>query len=259
MSIDEIARRAKAFETHLREVKQGCVVDFGWYPYGTMDNFHLLDRTLTGDNRDLLALLGQGPVLDIGGADGELAFFIESLGIPAHVVDHPPTNYNGCRGVKRLRDALNSKVEIFESDIDRTFALGQGEYSFAFFLGILYHLKNPYGVLEALAQRVRHAVISTRVTRFNAARDRVDRGAVVNNVLVDLRRVPAAYLVAPDECNNDATNFWVFSDAGLKRILYRAGWDVLDYATFGNREDSDPATPAGDERAFCLVRSRYFS
>jgi 2-polyprenyl-3-methyl-5-hydroxy-6-metoxy-1,4-benzoquinol methylase len=259
MKIDEIARRAKLFETHLNEVKAGCAVDFPWYPYGTLDNFHILDRTLTGEHRDLIALMGQGPVLDIGAADGELAFFVESLGIPTHVVDFPTTNCNGCRGVRRLREAMSSKIEIFESDIDRTFALGQGQYTFAFFLGILYHLKNPYGVLESLAQRVRHAVISTRVTRYNVASAMVNRRAPVNNTLVDLQRVPAAYLVAPDECNNDATNFWMFSEAGLRRILYRTGWDVLDFATFGNREDSDPATAAGDERAFCLVRSRYFN
>jgi hypothetical protein len=65
-----------------------------------------------------------------------------------------------------------------------------------------------------------------------------------------------AYLVAPQECNNDCTNYWIFSEEGLRRILARTGWDVCDFTTVGNRVDSDPASPEGDERAFCLVKSR---
>ena len=49
----------------------------------------------------------------------------------------------------------------------------------------------------------------------------------------------------------------MFSEAGLRRVLDRAGWDVLDFITLGNTTTSDPATNAGDERAFCLVRSRH--
>ncbi len=147
MKIDEIALRAKAFEASLHDTKRAINADFPWYPYGTLDNFHVLSQFLTEARRDFLQFAGNGPILDIGAADGELAFFMESLGLDVHVVDYPPTNYNGCRGVARLREALDSRVQIFESDIDRTFELGQGNYSFAFLLGILYHLKNPYGVL----------------------------------------------------------------------------------------------------------------
>ena len=50
----------------------------------------------------------------------------------------------------------------------------------------------------------------------------------------------------------------MFSEAGLRRILYRSGWDVLDFMTLGNTTDSDPATNKGDERAFCYLRSRHF-
>lgn len=258
MNIEEVAARAKLFEATLQQKKHALDVDFPWYPYGTLDNFHVLDRILKDERREFLELIGNGPVLDIGAADGDLAFFLESLGLETHVVDFPSTNCNGCRGLKSLRETLGSNVKLFESDIDSTFELGQGEYSFAFFLGILYHLKNPYGVLEALAKRVRHAAISTRVTRHNASPENITPDAMVNNCLVDISSVPAAYLVAPDECNNDATNFWMFTEAGLRRILHRTGWDLIDYATFGNLVSSDPATAAGDERAFFLVRSRYF-
>src|SRR3712207_7658839 len=37
-----------------------------------------------------------------------------------------------------------------------------------------------------------------------------------------------AYLVDTFECNNDATNYWVFTHVGLERILLRCGWIVED-------------------------------
>ena len=45
---------------------------------------------------------------------------------------------------------------------------------------------------------------------------------------------------------------------GLQRILKRTGWEILDFTTFGARFRSDPASPARDERAFCVARSRVF-
>ncbi len=231
--------------------------DFGWYPYGTLDNFYLIDKLLTGGNRDLSALIGGKPVADIGAADGDSAFFLESLGFNSHVIDFPPTNFNGCRGVKLLKQALSSKVEIHEVDLDRHFELPGEDYGLTMFLGILYHLKNPFGVLEQLSKKTHHALISTRVTRFNKASAANDQNGV-NQDRVDLQNVPAAYLVFPNETNNDPTNYWIFTSPGLRRILDRTGWDVLDYMTVGNTMNSDPATPEGDERAFCLVRSRHF-
>ena len=258
MDIKDVALQAKAFGTKLDTFKrQIAPAEFGWYPYGTLDNFYLLSQLLTGRNRHLLELAGDAPIADIGAADGDTAFFVESMGFRAHAVDYPPTNYNGCRGVRLLKERLKSSVTIHEADLDSRFDLPGEQYGLAFFLGILYHLKNPYNALESLARCARHAVLSTRVARYNLA-PRASGQDGVNRSRVDLDSVPVAYLVAPHETNNDPTNFWIFSDAGLKRLLDRTGWDVLDFTTFGNNEASDPATSAGDQRAFCLIRSRHF-
>lgn len=256
MDISEIAKQAMKFMPQLEAKKASLAVDFPWYPGGTLHNFPILDRILTGAHRDLHALIGEGTAVDIGAADGDLAFFLESMGIPMHVVDYPPTNLNGCRALHALKTAFDSKLELLEIDLDSQFRLPQGRYRFAFFLGILYHLKNPFFVLEALAKSAQYAVISTRIASHNVAE--ANRGARgVNSARVQISDVPAAYLVDADECNNDATNFWIFTQAGLRRTLQRSGWDVLDFGTVGAVGQSDPATNGGDERAFCLVRSRY--
>lgn len=258
MPIQEIFTKSRDFKPWLESRKAELnPSDFGWYPYGTLDNFYLVEKLLTGKNRDLASLVGNKPIADIGAADGDSAFFLESLGFDAHVVDFPPTNFNGCRGVRLLKESLGSKVQICEVDLDNHFELPGERYGLALFLGILYHLKNPFGALENLAQRAQYSLISTRIARYNRMKGPPGADGL-NRDQLDLRTIPSAYLVSPNETNNDPTNYWIFSESGLRRILDRTGWDILDFKTFGNITDSDPASAEGDERAFCLVRSRHF-
>jgi tRNA (mo5U34)-methyltransferase len=256
MDIQRLKTSAIEFRDKLHAIKRDHPLEGnGWYPYGTLDNFPLLDALLPRGLRDLGPVLQSGPAVDIGAADGDTAFFMETQGIPMHVVDFPPTNFNGCRGVHRLKALLHSSVEILEVDLDRQFSLPQQRYTLAFFLGILYHLKNPFGALEALSAHAQYAFLSTRVARYNVAARAVGSGGV-NPERLHLRDAPVGYLVDAAECNNDDTNYWIFSEAGLRRLLHRTGWDVLAYRTFGNTSDSDPARNEGDERAFVFMKSR---
>ena len=234
---------ALRFRTRLDQAKAG-IADVPWYPYDSLMNLYPLRDLLTGDRRFLLDLAGGAPVLDLGCGDGALAFFLESLGATVHAVDNAPTNYNGMRGVRALKAALGSRAEIFELDLDARFTLPGAPYGLALFLGTLYHLKNPFQALEAMARQSRHCLLSTRVAR-------VTPGGQVN-----YHDLPMAYLLDDREANADPTNFWIFSEAGLRRILHRSGWDVLAWTTTGDTRASEPASESADERAFCLLRSR---
>jgi tRNA (mo5U34)-methyltransferase len=256
MDAAELLTEASAFDARLDEIKRRLAPrDFGWYPYGSLSNFAHLDRLLTGENRALLDLAKGQMILDIGAADGDTAFFLESLSQRVHVLDYPPTNFNGCRGFRALREALRSDVALTEVDLDSQFTLPDGHFGLAFVLGLLYHLKNPFYFLERLSARAEHIVLSTRVTRFNVADGSQAPAGPVNAARVDLKTIPVAYLVNPHETNNDPTNFWIFTVAGLRRLLKRTGWEILDLITLGATDASDPATAEGDERAFCLARS----
>jgi 2-polyprenyl-3-methyl-5-hydroxy-6-metoxy-1,4-benzoquinol methylase len=261
MDIVTMHGKAMEFERQLAERKRELREPEFWYPYGTLGNFDHFNALLTGENRFLLNLIGNDKtIVDIGCADGELAFFMESLGCKAQVIDYPPTNNNNLRGVKLLKETLLSSVEIHEVDLDSQFSLPERVYNLAFFLGILYHLKNPFYVLEALSKAARHCLISTRIAKFNRSTTGVEETTAKSsqNDRVDLKNIPVAYLLDDLEANNDATNYWIFSDAGLRRILKRTGWEILDYITVGNTTDSDPGSAEGDERAYCLVKSRRF-
>jgi tRNA (mo5U34)-methyltransferase len=246
IDVAELLRLAMEYSAELSEVKRAAEPSpTFWYPYGTLANFYHLDTLLRGSNRFLLDLAEGGPVADVGAADGDLAFFLEQrMGMTMSIIDHAPTNFNSLRGARLLKERLASSVEIHDIDLDQLHQLPRERYGLVFFLGILYHLKNPYYALESFARRARHLVLSTRVARFTP--DKKTR----------LREVPVAYLLHETEANNDSTNYWIFSEAGLHRLFERTGWEVLDIATFGDTTSSDPASQTADERAVCLLRSR---
>lgn len=219
--------------------------EIAWYPYDILANIIHIDAMLSGEHRDLERLTQGSAVADIGAADGDLAFALEHLGgWQVDIVDTAASNMNALRGATALRDHLGSRVQIYDVDLDRQFMLPRECYGLIFLLGILYHLQNPYYVLRELATRSSYCLLSTKVARF-AGPSRTPIG--------DL---PVGYLVAPHETNNDPTNYWVFSPAGVERLVQRTGWTTLERLNVGNTATSDPATPENDERMFMLLRSR---
>jgi 2-polyprenyl-3-methyl-5-hydroxy-6-metoxy-1,4-benzoquinol methylase len=244
IGILEVARRAGRFREHVETVKsQLGPIAFSWYPNDSLASFETFDTILSGKFRGLLDNPGERCVLDIGPADGHVAFFLESLGFRVKAIDHPETSYNRMCGIRQLKEALHSRIEIISEDIDSQFKLPEGEFDLVFFLDVLYHLKNPYYALELLSRHARFCFLSTRVAR----------------VTPEMRNTPLAYLVDADELNRDATNFWTFSEAVLKRLLRRTGWEICNYGTTGDTLKSNSFAAEDDERVFCLLRSRHLT
>jgi len=246
VGVADMRVRAMAFDRELREIKASLHADPSfWYPYGTLANFLHLDKLLRGDHRYLLDLAQGGPIADIGAGDGDIAFFLErEYQATVDIVDHAPTNFNSLRGARLIKEGLSSRVAIHDIDLDAFHSLPRESYGMAFFLGILYHLKNPFHALESLARTSRHLLLSTRIARLSPDKK------------TNLSKLPVAYLLHETEANNDPTNYWIFSEAGLRRIVHRAGWDLLAYDSFGDTRRSDPAAQDADERAYCFLRSR---
>ena len=244
LDISELDRRAQLFEEHINQLKDALAPsDIVWYPYRTLTVFSILDKLLTGPRRHLVDLAGGDPILDLGCGDGALSFFFESLGCKVWAMDNHHANHNHMRGFTELRSALNSSVELEMIDIDSRFTLPDEIFGLALFLGVFYHLKNPLYALETLATHARYCLLSTRIAR------RTPSGTPIKDE-------PLAYLLDPLEANNDATNYWIFSETALRRALDRTGWMVRDFITTGATRGSEPARLDRDERAFCLIESR---
>jgi tRNA (mo5U34)-methyltransferase len=211
-----------------------------WYLYDSFANLFLLEQLRRKAGLSLDELTGGQTILDLGTADGALAFFFESLGHRVHACDYAGTNMNRMEGVRRLASGLESKIEIEDVDLDGSW-IPNGQYGLALFLGTLYHLRNPYGVLEKLAGCSRYCLLSTRVAGWSPDRT------------VELGRAPVAYLVGPDECNRDVTNFWVFSPPGLIRLAERTGWRVLASVRTG-RSPLQPFVRRRGRKAVLITR-----
>ena len=194
---------------------------FEWYRYDSLANWTYIQKLIPELPKDK-------PILDIGAADGDLAFFLESLGYQVTAIDYPPTNHNHMAGIRYLKEALNSNVEILQMDIDTQFTLPKREYGFALILGALYHLKNPMYLLETVSKRAKQAIVSTRITRR------------FPNVSDDLQQVTAAYLLTNTELNEDDSNYWIFTEAGLRQMLKRTNWESGSPANVRRYESKQP-------------------
>lgn len=236
-----LMQKVPDFAKKLEEIKSTSY-DFPWYPYGTLNNLSHLEPLITPKFDELLS--GSKRFADIGAADGDLAFFLESAGHSVDIYDHAPTNMNSLKGANKIKGLLKSSVTIYDIDLDSQMKL-KNSYDAVILLGILYHLKNPFYVLETLARASKYLFVSTRIARhFNAYGP-------------DMSDVAAAYLLGPTESNNDATNYWIFSDKGLKRLFDRCGWSIAAYRTVGDVQSSNPQDHDHDERAFALLVSRH--
>jgi tRNA (mo5U34)-methyltransferase len=224
--------------------KRVASANFEWYPYNSLSNVQHLETLMGTAHGYVLESARKEQVLDLGCGDGDLAFFFESLGYNVTCVDHLASNQNNMQGLRALHRELRSGVAVREIDLDGEFPL-DGKYGLTLCLGLLYHLKNPFFVLEHLARISRFCVLSTRIARR----------------LPDGVPMPAghalAYLLAEDELNLDDTNCWIFSEPALRRLLERTRWEVVTFFTTGDVDSSDPTSLDHDERAFCLLKSHY--
>jgi 2-polyprenyl-3-methyl-5-hydroxy-6-metoxy-1,4-benzoquinol methylase len=242
--VNPLLSQAAAFGKTIQQAKRALTVDFEWYPYDTISALWHIDKLLAPQHRDVLAPRG-ARVLDFGSQDGELAFFLESLGFEVVAADHPAYNHNGMRGIRALKAALGSHIAIHEIDADRPFTLPHDSYDLVLFLGILYHLRNPFYVLEELARRATHLMLSTRIARAYPGGAPMPRDLAI------------AYLLRENELNLDDSNYFIFSEPALRVLLERTHWEVRDFLTLGGAGASDPIRADRDERAFCYARSRH--
>lgn len=246
LEIRDVVARGVAFQERLAAVRSEIAApDPGWYPWDSFGTLGRLDQLLTGRHRHLEPLVGDLPVMDVGCGDGDLAFLLESLGCRVCAIDNPPTNYNRMTGVEALKIALDSSVRVEALDLDGGGKLPLGRCGLALCFGLLYHLKNPYSVLEGLAARANYCLLSTAITRYAP-----DAETAVNHL-------PVAFLAGRDGLRGDETNYWIFTEEGLRTLVDRCGWDVCDWLAVG-AEDSILWKTQRDERVYCLLKSREF-
>ena len=201
---------------------------FDWYPYDSFGNLQHLEQLVSPWPEGLRELAGEAPVGDFGAGDGDLAFWLESLGLQVIAADYPGSNANQMRGIELLKQELGSAVKTWHVDLDQQFTLDGQRFGLAICLGLLYHLKNPVFFLEKLSRHARYCILSTRILPSR------------------MEQRPVAYLAGDREINDDPTNFWFFSESALLRLMDLCKWRLIKQFKTGSEHD---------ERMFCLLES----
>ena len=250
MRIDLIKRDSLIYNKELNRIKK-IIEDknnFKFYPYGIMNNFIHLENLLKGNNlENFFGNLKNKNILDIGAADGDMSFYLKKMGFNPTIVEYNKTNFNGLRGAKKLNEYLNTNIEIIDNNIDELSinTLPNKKYGVVLLLGIFYHLQNPYHILRELSKCSKYVILSTRITRYTPKGKYIDDESL-------------AYLVSPNELNNDSTNYWIFTFTGLTRIIERTGYKIIKYIRVGDTETSNPCDNKKDERVFMLIENNAY-
>lgn len=244
MSFVKIRKKGIVFAKKLAKFKRKTQVDFTWYRGNSLFTFEPIEQLLRkgGQSRFFESLPKDRKVLDVGCADGDVAFFMEKQGFKVDVIDHPATNFNDLQGCKFLKQHFDSDISIIEQDIDRHFSL-EDDYGFTFAMGLLYHLRNPFYFLNTLSQHSEYVLMSTRIASHS--RD----GTCI-------RDIPVSYLVNKDELNNDPTNYWIFSLAGIRRLIERSGFNIICELQVGEVDNSTPHEVEKGESYFVLMQRK---
>lgn len=149
-------------------------------------------------------------VLDIGAWDGYYSFEAERRGASRVLAtDHfcwsgpgPGTK----AGFDYIHTALGSKVESLDVDVFDLDPARLGKFDIVLFLGVLYHLKNPFGGLEKAAAMTSDCLV-------------VETHSAMNQITEPVMRY---YLGA--ELNHDSTNFWGPNIKCVEAMLREVGF-----------------------------------
>src|SRR6266850_2534846 len=162
----EFIKRGQQFWTEVQKLKKETALpDAEWYPYDSLSALPAVAELIAPVFDEIAECMTSAPTADIGCADGDFAMLFASWGLEADAIDYAVNNFNGMRGVGLLSRSLNLSVPTHSIDLDGRSELPQEGYGLTLLLGTLYHLKNPYYILEKLAIQTHWCVLSTRIAQ----------------------------------------------------------------------------------------------
>ena len=158
-------------------------------------------------------------VLDVGAWDGFFSFEAERRGADRVLaVDGPawtepawgPDGYGTKAPFELARRALGSRVEDRDIELEDIAPETVGRFDVVLFLGVLYHLKHPWPILERVASVCEELLI-----------------VETHADLLDVGR-PAMALYPGAEVAGDASNWWGPNVAALTAMLREAGFPRVE-------------------------------
>jgi tRNA (mo5U34)-methyltransferase len=153
-------------------------------------------------------------VLDIGAWDGFFSFEAERRGAGRVLAtDHfcwSGPGWGSKDGFNCMHRLLNSNIESLDIDVTALDPSELGTFDVVLFLGVLYHVKDPYACLEAAARMCSDHLVIETVTALPH------------------ESLPAMRLYRPGELGDDPTNFWAPNVPALQTMLSSFGFSKVE-------------------------------
>lgn len=173
-------------------------------------------------------------VLDIGCADGFYSFLAESRGAAEVVaVDYRLPTQSGFSIAKEI---LGSNVTYRTANVYDLDEKELGTFDFIFFIGVIYHLRNPLLALDGirkLAKENAQVLVESHVIDLELqAKLQDDTGSLLPQTVSGM---PLWCFYPRDTLNSDHTNKWAPTLAGLVDICDEAQLLPMTQKLFGAR------------------------
>lgn len=154
-------------------------------------------------------------VLDIGAWDGFFSFEAERRGASRVVAtDHfcwSGPGWGTRAGFDYMHHRLGSSVEAVDADLADPLLRNLGQFDLVLFLGVFYHLKDPYIGLETAASLARRQIVIETVTALPH------------------EKLPAMRFFKSGELGGDPTNFWAPNLPALRMMLEAFGFSRIEF------------------------------
>jgi tRNA (mo5U34)-methyltransferase len=156
--------------------------------------------------------------LDVGCSDGYFSFEMEKRGATVVAIDFVPETYTGFSIAKRI---LGSSVDYRMDNVYNLSPPSYGEFDIVLFMGVLYHLRNPLGGLDAIRSVLKeggHLFLGTMMIdeHFLLPEGTVTTLEALNPVLTT---VPLWQAYPRDTLNGDYTNCFAPNQRALIAAL----------------------------------------
>lgn len=168
--------------------------------------------------------------LDLGCSDGYFSFEMEKRGATVVAVDFVPETYTGFATAKKI---LGSSVEYRMDNVYNLSPETHGTFDVILFMGVLYHLRNPLGALDAIRSVSRDDgqlfVGTMMIDEYVPLADgTVTTLEALNPKLVD---IPLWQAFPRDSLNGDYTNCFAPNRRALIAALEESQFRVEDVRT----------------------------
>jgi len=165
-------------------------------------------------------------VLDLGARDGFFSFECEKRGAAEVIaVDYSPVELTGFAVASKI---LNSKVKWITANVYKINELNLGKFDLILFLGVIYHLRNPYLAIDRVYDALKidgKVIVESHVIDGGFVNE---KGDWINLIDIDprLSKLQIAQFYQGGDLGGDHTSPWAPSLNTLEILFKNSGFKI---------------------------------